>query len=159
MNYTKDLKNLVAKTKGLKPAIEGVLFCNDKIVATDSFKLIEIEAEGDLIHIVPLSALKKGDTLSKGDGLNVNIVRTDGSVLTVEALPADDFPQYESILADAEARTKTIIKVSRKHLIDLLTAMEPDAWDALELHVSSEPNMPLLVKGKGCKGLLMPLTK
>lgn len=92
----KNLSSFVSKT-GLGKSISGVLITPEKIVATDSFKLIEIKYETGVDSPIVVRLPKGLKTLDGAVAVQSGKLFNKGAEYQGEIIK-EDFPKYEKIL-------------------------------------------------------------
>ena len=155
------LKKIANKKVINKQALKGVLFKNNKAVATDSFKMIELDYNTDELPedgvLISADVFKAGDRVVQKYGQTV-LQRQDGSELVAPVIE-DHYPDVDQI-KPAEERAGETITVNRQYLIDLLEAMSAndDPHDRVELKVETErKDVAMVVRNKTAYGLIMPV--
>ncbi len=152
----------IVKKEDVRPALCGVLFKGNKIVATDSFKLLEITGEDQGLNlIVPGRYFKAGDTMT-AEG---QIKRKDGAIVHPAGaiVNEDSYPMYEQLMPideDLDEQYESI-RLTRDHLVDLIDAM-PDQQIQLFVPKANRAKgkyRPVFVRtiNKKVRGLLMPV--
>lgn len=117
----------------MRSEINAVLVTPDRIVATDSFKLIEIKKEtgaGAPVLVKLPKGVKTFDTITykKDDvGTFVNGAWTEIGT----PLDADIYPKYEAIMPTGEPLKK--VRLSVHHLKAIITACEGKGRDRIDL--------------------------
>lgn len=159
------LKNLTKKAPKSKEELNAILFSKGKIVATDSYKLLEIAETGNrhdinLEALIPTHYFKAGDTVLAGEAGEPMIYRKDGAQIKPEYLDPTRFPKYEEVMPSQD-RPAVKMSVNRQFLIDLLEAMPKSKDDEVVLNISTDKpdRTALLITNQDAKALLMPLNK
>lgn len=148
----------VCGKSSIRPALAGVLFGKNKIAATDSFKLVEIDVEGEVDALISAKYLKLGDDVIKNDKGQVLIMRKNGEVVLPASVPTEkaDYPEYKIILDGAIKREGYEVYFNREFLVKLLEAMPEDK---LTMRITNDASAAIYVYGEKCRGLLMPVKK
>ncbi len=145
-----------ATGKSSRPVLNCALVSSDRMVATDSYKLLEIKCKNDTneLRLVGVGEFRR---IFKNVDIDVeHPTDKDGK-------NCEQFPDYEQVVP--KGKPTESIAVSRKYLIEVLQAMKlgGDGHDmvTLELHGGIKP---LVVKKSKANdgdpeimGLLMPL--
>jgi hypothetical protein len=150
------IKNLSAFTNPstLRPAINGVLITPKKIVATDSYKLIEERCEVGVTAPVIVRLPKGVKTFASVSPDGKSIVGKRGEVYTTETLKADDFPEYEQVIPKEDALS--YVKLSAAHLMEICEAFaHGEKSFTIEVH---GPHKPVVFISGNKRALLMPMT-
>ena len=165
MNITSYIYKICSKST-IKPELNSILFNEGKIIATDSYKLIEITpAEGDtsVNGLIGSRYFKDGKnyTITKSDMKGfADIKDKKGAVQKAAITSAEYYPKYEEILQQAEKATANTVSINRQYLIDLLEAMpKTNPFDKVILSVSKDKYKPVLITNNVSKALLMPMTE
>ena len=150
----KNLSEFISR-EHLKKAVEGVLITPDKIVASDSFKLIEIES-GDTGVKKPI-VLKVARYINRFEKVVVmdgeHFVK-DGDSFHKGKLVEEKFPDYEVLIPKSEP--VFTIKLSPLHLKEICTAFEDKVYIKMEFHSESKP--VVFTENTGSlRALLMPI--
>jgi len=153
------IKNLSAFVSSMKLGreIENVLVCPDKIVATDSFKLIEVLGEtgaADSFTVKLPKGLKTFDRVQKTDkGADV---LHKGAIYSVEVGDAELYPKYEAIIpTDKPVYTVTL---SPAHLAAICEAYKDCPSFTLSMYGANKPVVFTEDKEK-VRALLMAILK
>ncbi len=128
----KNLSDFVSKSN-IRPSISGVLVTPEKIVATDSFKLIEIKRANAVKEAI-IVKLPKG--LKTFDRISDEKLYHKNAEYPIEKID-DTFPAYESIIPTTEP--KMTIIVNPKFLAEICAAFSKEVTIALELHGEDKP--------------------
>ncbi len=151
----------ITSKSSVRPELASVYFCPDKMVATDSFRLIEVKKAIDIP--VPRLLKAKGFKGHRAVSVNdANVINDDGKLIQGE-LVENPYPEYEGVfngLSDAPRFTMT---VNAKYLTELVA--EVDAQSGHSFHKIRldffESMKPLLITAEGEKvsvrGLLSPM--
>lgn len=156
MKYPTNLAKICLKNS-INPILAGVYFRNGVAVASDAYKLVEVKTEGKVERIVNANNLKNGDGIEAADDGCVKITRKDGSALTARTTAnVDEYPKYEILFEDAEKEEYTSVKISAKHLVDTLLAMQSDT---VHIKISARTNAPMYITSNEARALIMPFTR
>lgn len=150
------IKNLTDFISKQLPArgMNGVLVKPDRIVATDSFKLIELKMESDIKKPILLNLPNGVNKFSKILKLEKDWYVENGNALYKATEMKDDFPKYEQIIPKDKPVFK--IRLSPLHLKAICTAFEDKESMDIEFH----GEMKVVVctdKDKTLMTLLMPI--
>lgn len=155
MKVETKIQDVCARTATQNPTLTGVLFGEGKIVATDSFKLVEIDAEGSVNAVIDRKLLKKGDNVERDESGKIIITRKDGSKLEPENIADPNyFPKYNDLFEEAEKREHYKTLVSKDLLVELLNAI-PD--EKLIIEVPKDEDKCVYVHSERSRGMIMPL--
>lgn len=150
------IKNIKAFTKkdGLRPVLEGVYITPDRIVATDTYKLIELKTDTGLketfVFRLP-SGVKDFERVEK-DGKKVTLYNKNNVYIT--QVTKEEFPQYEMIIPKDELVS---IRLSPKHLKEICTSFENKEY--LDFKIYKGEYKPITIEADNLKALLMPIRK
>ena len=167
-NYNKN--NLavvtVASKNGTKPELKSVAFFNDRTVATDSFRLVEMSVDGgytakDLGDPVLINRsnidrvkLKKDDTIVLDD---VKSGTVDGT-----------YPKYTELFDAADKRDSVEFMINAGYLADVLKVLgKVSPTNAVKVRVpkDSTAHSPIVIitknpkTGQEARALVMPMLK
>lgn len=157
----KNIKAFISQTN-LNKSIEGVLVTPTHIVATDSFKLIEIQAEtntNEQFIARPPKALKTFEKVYKE---NEQVIFEDKGTKYIGELIQDNYPDYNSIIPTGEPTNELFL--TAEHLQEICIAMADKSKRGLLTGIK----MSIYEKGKVIvftnklgdkKALLMPRTE
>lgn len=149
----------VASTTSIKPEMKAIAFYGDRTVATDSYRLIEVTAQGEKLEkpvlynadlIKKVVKLKKDETIKLED-------------LLIEPLSDDlTYPVVDEVLRNAEDGEYTEIKVNAEYLAEVLNVLkEFNAFKSVTLKVPTAPQKPIFIttenKDQKARAILMPL--
>jgi DNA polymerase III sliding clamp (beta) subunit (PCNA family) len=154
----------ITSKSSIRPELSGIYFTPDKMVATDSFRLIEVRKEIGLEgepRIVKVKGFKGKDAIA----ISADNIVKDGEKLIQGEATGGSFPDYERIFADASEKPRFTMLVNAKYLAEL--AAEVDAQAADPFHKIQldfyEPMKPLLITAKGehveVRALLSPMNR
>jgi hypothetical protein len=155
----KNLKEFLPKSK-LGRSIEGVLVEKDKIVATDSFKLIEIRhntgAGTPFIATLP-PKLKTITKIEKISDTKARVTGKNGEMYETGLL-TDPYPDYAKIIPTTDPIAT--LKVNPVYLASIGEALSADNDSfmgiTIEIHGA---NKPIVFKSKNMTALLMPIQR
>lgn len=154
MTNIKNLSDFVSKEK-IERAIEGVLIMPDKIVATDSYKLIEITTETGVPAPVIVKMPKGLKTFESVTAASV--LTNKGATYQCEVLRADKYPKYEAVIPAGEP--VATVRVNAEYLEQIASACKgAGQFHAVEIAFHGELK-PLVFTTNGIRALLMPMTK
>lgn len=162
--YTKEnitIKNLVSKTS-IKPEMQSIAFYGDRTVATDSFRLIEVQADGKRHDPVLYSAKMIQPSLVAKNGFE----HGELGLMPVEAV----YPDVDFVLKSAFDRKPdmTTVRVDAGLLGETLIAMNKSGARFIELSIPNTPGIALIAEtyqSKGAKSqkkvhaLVMPISQ
>lgn len=152
----KNLSAFVSKGKFDRP-IEGILITSSMVVATDSFKLIEVKGETgikDSFTVKLPEKLKSFDTITRA-GVEATI-HNKGAQYKAMAKPADEYPKYERVIPTEEPIVS--IKLSPEHLKEICIAFENGGGMTLSIYGDTKPVVFTNDK-EDKRALLMPISK
>lgn len=138
----KNLNEFVSKLPD-KPALQCLLVDAHTIVATDSFKLIEIEHETGVkkpfLMKMPKGAKDYTDAIKLDDGMRLDV---------------ESYPKYKNLFPKKTPRV--FVRLHPDHLMSIVKAFtgkkDEDVW--IDIEISDIPNTPVIFKGKGKRALL-----
>lgn len=154
----KNLKEFTSKST-LNPCLQGVLVTSDRLVATDSFKLIEIQ----IVNQIKKSYVQE---LPKGiktmhSVLNDKVyIDAKGSTIPISEIN-DPYPEYKAILAQLKTPRATV-RLSASHLKAIAEAFMVDKKDMLNDYIDVElfdELKPVKFTRANITALLMPQIK
>jgi len=152
----KNISSFTAKTKGLKPAIEGILITPDKIVATDSLKLIEISEKtgvNDTFIVQLPKGLKTFDRIERiGTGSNIY---HKTAKYEVARNCEEAFPDYLKVIPEEGSESITIT-VNPEYLKDIAEAFSGENKIILKYYGDKKP-IVFSNEKKTIKALLMQI--
>jgi DNA polymerase III sliding clamp (beta) subunit (PCNA family) len=111
----------------VRPELASVYFCPDKMVATDSFRLIEVKKEID----IPAPRVLKAKGFRGRGSVSVseaNVINDDGKLIQGELVEAD-YPDYETVFKGLGGQPRLTMHVNAKYLAELLTEIDAQAGD------------------------------
>jgi hypothetical protein len=154
--------NKITSKSTMRPELTGIYFAPDKMVATDSFRLIEVKKD-IAIEGAPRVIKAKGFRGNKAVSIAADNIVKDGDKLIQGEATGGSFPDYEKIFADAADKPRFTMRVNAKYLAEL--AAEVDAQSGHGLHainiVFYESMKPLLITAEGedakVRALLSPM--
>ena len=163
-----------ASKKSIKPEMGSVAFYGNRTIATDSFRLLEVSAEGEahepkllpakeVARLVKLRKLGKLDEVIELDRIE-QIVGQEAKVM--------NYPDVDQVLKSAEANPDYIeVNLNGRYLAELALAISKmSPYEAVKMRVPTSPGRPILLysylvkqeKGKpqqAARGLVMPMNK
>lgn len=151
----------ITSKSSIRPELASIYFAPDKMVATDSYRLIEVKKEIGIPEprLVKAKGFKGHGTVSVGDD---DIVNDDGKLIQGEHVEAT-YPDYEPLLDGAKDAPRFSMLVNAKLLAELLAEADAQANDAnhkVRLDFF-ETMKPLIVTAQGknasVRALLAPL--
>ena len=177
----------IADKHGHRPELRGVFFTNNRTVATDGFRLLEIYTPQDknpenypAVHghsamrgikpfIVDAEVLKakvkagiNGLAIKHVFDNRVEFLNTDGATADITVVPRiqADYPKYEDIYPKGEPKAE--ITINGQYLIDLLAVLSKlDKNKAVKLKFYGESKPLLLEAENGATqegyAMLMPI--
>ena len=154
----------IALKATFKPELHGLLVNDDIITATDSFKAIRINTgvKTGIHAIVSIDGINARDVLSNPSNV-ITVTHKDGSTFMPKTLPAETYPNVDTIIDAATKETNVhIITLDRQYLIDLLEAIPKSlkGFDHVTLSIPlSATYKPVLIttKDKMAQALIMPV--
>lgn len=154
-----NIKNITAFTSKskIKPVLQSIHVMPDKIVATDSFKLIEVIGDTGAIetfNVIPPKGLKTFDKIERKDG---QPVFTHKNAEYKGELVLEDFPEYEQVIPKTDPVLE--ITISPAHLKEVCAAFESkDDFSGMQFafHGKTRP-IVITNKKKDIRVLLMPI--
>lgn len=153
----------------MRREIASVLVTKDKIVATDSYHLIEIQSPignqlEESILVMPQKSMKTFDEIKKNEDGTVTLSNKGASMPAANVLPGDKYPQYGKVIPDTATAVATII-VNPKFLKDMAQAFEElkgkDMRNNIVMHIFDNATTKPIVftnEKNTARGLLMPIT-
>lgn len=168
-----NIKNLSAFTakSDTKQELAGVLVTKDKLVATDSFRLIEVQSEAgkDLekpIIVKMQKGVKTFDHVTQNTDGTVTLTTKGASTPSAYVLDGDTFPKYEPLIPDIK-NAIAHIKLNPQFLKEIAQAFEDlqgkNELNSVHMYVFEEESRAkpvLFTNDKGtARALLMPILK
>src|ERR1700688_4100570 len=100
----------------IRPELEGVYFWPDKMVATDSFRLIEVKKEIDIRspRLLKAKGFKGRGAVSVSEA---NVINDDGKLIQGELVDAD-YPEYEQVFEGLGEQPRLTMHVNAKFLAE-----------------------------------------
>lgn len=148
----------ITSKSAIRPELSGVYFAPDKMVATDSFRLIEVKKD-IAIAGEPRVVKAKGFKGNKSVAITADNIVRDGDKLIQGEATGGSFPDYEKIFADAADKPRFTMRVNAKYLAEL--AAEVDAQSGHGQHavdiIFYESMKPLLIAAEGENGKVRAL--
>ena len=114
-----DLQKFASKEE-YKPAIGGVYFTGRKAIATDSYRLVEVEQKKEESREPAIYKLK--DIKVKGDFEIKDNKLIDGLTETLLSKVEGDYPDYQAIIPTGEPLIE--LDINAKYLAEILKVME-----------------------------------
>lgn len=157
MKNIKNLSDFIHKDSN-RDVLNSVLIAPDKIVATDSFKLVEIKTETGISEplLVKLpKGIKTFESVHSENGI-VTIRDKKGAGYQVDVLStAYTFPEYEKLIPTTEP--KLTVRLSPEYLAQVAKAFEGDVYVEIALHGNAKPLV--FTSDSNVRVLLMPINK
>lgn len=155
----KNIKNIAAFVAGDKPgrAINGVYIAPDKIVATDSYKLIEIKTDTGVVApvIVQLPPKVKTFEALSIDPAGAATLLNKGAIYNTGTI-SEEFPKYEDLVPVEDPALD--IMISAKHLREVCAAFEGDALGKMLFRFYGKNKVIVITNESGdMRSLLMPM--
>ena len=159
------IKNIEAFTSKQKlgRAIDGVLIMPDKIVATDSFKLIELKGDTGAADSFTVKLPKGLKTFERVErvGTGANIYHKGAKYEVAEVGAADEYPKHEAIWPTGEPVASVILDAG--HLAAICAAFESASTTGvahIEIKIYEENKAVEFTSKTGVlRALLMPVLK
>lgn len=155
----------VASKSSIKPELACIAFYGNRSVATDSFRLIEMSAEGKkkkkpvMLHAKTLNQLVK---LGKGESKTLEDIIASARIQTTKG----EYPDIDRVLDDCEKNDSVKIKLNGEYLADILDILSKlGSFGEVELLVPTKEYKPLVIKAESAdkkqkaRALLMPMTR
>jgi hypothetical protein len=143
------MDKITSKTS-IRPELEGVYFSDDKMVATDSFRLLEVKKPIALAgkpRVIKVKGFRGRGIVAIAD---TDII-TDGAKLLQGERVEAEYPEYEKVFDGLSDQPRFSMLVNAKYLAELLA--EVDAQAGSHSHkvrlVFFESMKPLLVTATG----------
>ena len=162
MKITKEIAGLQKFTSELKTAISGVLLKDNKVVATDGFRLVELETPTeDITGVYNMKRVKiptKGDTYMSVHGEILNGKSAIESLPAYKVADSSEFPTYESIIPKEKPVAE--LHINGRYLAEVCAYLAKlDRSEAVDIafHGATKP-VVITVKGKA-RALVMPMMK
>jgi len=118
----------ITSKSSIRPELTGVYFAPDKMVATDSFRLIEVK-KGIAIEGEPRVVRAKGFKGNKSVSVAADNIVKDGDKLIQGEATGGTFPDYEKIFADAADKPRFTMLVNAKYLAELAAEVDAQSGD------------------------------
>lgn len=151
----------ITSKSSIRPELQSIYFAPDKMVATDSYRLIEVKKEIGIAEprLVKAKGFKGRGTISVGDD---DIVNDGGKLIQGERVDAT-YPEYEKIFGGLKDTPRFSMLVNAKLLAELLA--EADAQAEAANHKVRldffETMKPLIITAQGesasVRALLAPM--
>jgi hypothetical protein len=151
----------ITSKSSIRPELQSIYFAPDKMVATDSYRLIEVKKEIGIPEprLIKVKGFKGRGTVSVGAD---DIVNDDGKLIQGERVDAS-YPEYEKIFDGVKEAPRFSMLVNAKLLAELLAEADAHAEDAnhkVRLDFF-ETMTPLIITAQGktvsVRALLAPL--
>lgn len=144
-----------ASTSGIRQGLSCVAFYGNRTIATDSYSLVEVSANGEAhAPVLYPAALVKAVKVDKHAHIEENDMHIQ---------PLDDFyPEVDVVIDSARHNEKTFMKVNAEYLIKVLKAMKGVSKTVI-IGIPDEPGRPMTIEcahdGQTATGLVMPIVK
>ena len=124
------MDKITAKT-GVRPELQGIYFAPGKMVATDSYRLIEVKKEISLEgepRVVRAKGFRGHGAVSVDAN---NLINDDGKLIGGEVIDAD-YPEYEKVFEGLSGEPRFSMVINAKYLAEV--AAEVDAQSGTPFH-------------------------
>jgi len=133
----------------IKPELQSIYLTENKAIATDSFKLIEI-TRNESVEEPVIVRIPKG--VRKIDNIDQNGVITNG-INTVQGEIIDgNFPDYKTVMPKNEPEYE--ITFSPEHLAVIIESYKKEKSITLKFYGNEKP---MMIQKNGVMTLLMPV--
>lgn len=119
------MDNIVAKSS-IRPELQGVYFSRDKMVATDSFRLIEVKKPIGLageLRVIKAKGFKGRGAVANAE----NDIIADGAKLIQGERVAAAYPEYERVFDGLSDEPRFSMVVNAKYLAELVAEVDAQA--------------------------------
>ena len=153
-------------SKGIKPELRCVAFYGNRTVATDSFRLVEMSADGEAHEPVMYSAdLLKTVKLKKGETIDQEGIEARGLKPVAATYPEVDYVIKEQTQGDFVE-----VKLNGRYLAEVATLLSKlNVFEKVTLKVPvdggvARPGRAIIVEAQGkddqrTRGIIMPINK
>lgn len=160
----------VASKSSIKPELACIAFYGNRTVATDSFRVIEVSAEGKAhdAKMLPAKEVMQRVKLSKDESVELDRIET---ITGIVPNPHHQYPDIDQVFTSAERNEDYVeVNVNAKYLAELATIMSKVSdYEAVTLRVPTEKGKPVLMlsyhgkkrddEPQKARALLMPMNK
>ena len=147
-----------------RPELSCIAFYGDRTVATDSFRLIEMSADGKKQKKPTLLYAKEVMQRTKlmNELLNVDDIQKKAMVNPLDDLIV--YPDIDLVLDQAERNDHIVIKVNGKYLAECAQILSKlSKFSSIEMYIPKEDGRPIILKSsnetQSARALIMPMTK
>jgi len=145
----KNITDFISKGP-VERSINGVLVTPDKIVATDSFKLIEIKQASDIQKPTVFKMVKGFKTFETAN--DTGLIAKYGTICS-NSIMEDAFPEYEKVIPQGEPVFE--IDLSPEHLEAIFKAFKGYPRITVKMYAKNKP--VVFTNNKDIMALLMPM--
>lgn len=133
-----------ASKQSLKPELRAVAFCGNRTMATDSFRFLEISADGEAHEPKIIQADEVVRLLKLGKEERVELDRIE-QVVGHEARKCD-YPDIDSVMKQAEAETEyTEVHINGAYIAEVVAALSNlNKFAGVTMRVPHGKHKPLL---------------
>jgi DNA polymerase III sliding clamp (beta) subunit (PCNA family) len=121
----------ITSKSSIRPVLQGIYFAPDKMVATDSFRLIEVKKEISL-EGEPRVMKAKGFRGHGAVSVDANNLINDGGKLIGGEVVDADYPEYEKVFEGLSGEPRFSMDINAKYLAEV--AAEVDAQSGGAFH-------------------------
>lgn len=149
-----------ASTSTVREELASVLIKDGKVVATDSFRLVELPIECDADAMPVLISAKafgklKGKAITGQTGHQGLIVDVDGFGALLPSLDAGRFPDYEKLVPTADPEAS--VRINGRFLAEVLSLLaKTDPFETVQVDFHGQAK-PVVISTKAGRGLVMPV--
>ena len=119
----------ITSKSSIRPELTGIYFTHDKMVATDSFRLIEVKKEVALEgepRVVKAKAFRGRGAVS----VDANNLINDGGNLIGGEATGGTFPEYEKLFDEMSDAPRFTMLVNAKYLAELAAEVDGQAGNS-----------------------------
>ena len=153
----------IASKNSVRQELNCIAFFGDKVIATDSFRAIEVTVSGGerLEKPVLLNAntVQKRVKMDKSETMTLEQIRTIAQLEPVD----ETYPDVEEVMNKAESNDCISMTINGRYLAEMVTLLSGlNLLNTVTLKIPKEPSKPLIIEADGYmkgRGVLMPMNK
>jgi len=141
----------IASKNSIKPELGSVAFYGNRTVATDSFRVIEIEANGEAHEpkILPAKQIKTFVKLGKNDTIELERIE---QIIAQPASPHHSYPDVDAVFKMHMVEDYIEVNLNGRYLAEVLLALSKlDSFEGVTMRVPREANKAIMVEAYGKK--------
>lgn len=159
----------IASKKSIKPEYGCIAFYGNRTIATDTFRLLEISAEGEA-HDPKMLPAKEVDRLVKLKKDETASLERIEQITGMVPNPHWKYPDVDVVINSAEANEDYIeVPLNGRYLAEIALALSKlNTFEGIKMRVPKEAYKPILIysyskagskEGQKGRGLVMPFNK